>query len=307
VEAAVESVTPNEIVAVTPPATGFGQQNLNATVNVLVRNVESGFATIATSAFTYGAPVLITAAGPTAGPFTGGTRVTIHGQGFDEPVAVSIDGIGQTVLSVTGTEIVIRTVGVNVGSCPADGIIAADGFRVVNIESGDFGEADITFSYLVPTPIITSVSPNSGTQNGGTLVTLGGIDFTDPVRVLFGDQAASVESLAADGSQIQARTPTFSGDLEEEPCGDGGMRFVPTAVDVTVMNLVTGCEDTFSNGFVFTPTDTSCRNETPPEPTEPACSDGIDNDGDGLTDYNDGVSPPGDPECSSDGDTSESS
>lgn len=306
VEASVDSVTANEIVVTTPSATGFGQQNLNSTVDVLVRNVESGFATIASSAFSYGTPVLITAAGPTAGPYTGGTRVTIHGQGFDAPVAVSIDGIGQTVLSVTGTEIVIRTVGVNVGNCPSDGTIEADGFSVTNVESGDSAEADITFSYIVPTPVITGVSPNSGPESGNTPVSVQGLDFTDPVRVLFGDQAAPVESLAGDGTSIDVRTPTFSGDLEEEPCGNGGMRFVPTAVDVEVENLVTGCTDNFSNGFVYNPSDTTCRNEDMMEPGDPECSDGLDNDGDGLTDYNDGVSPPGDPECTSDGDDDES-
>ena len=60
------------------------------------------------------------------------------------------------------------------------------------------------------------------------------------------------------------RTPTFSGDLNTEACGDGGERFVPTAVDVQMENLVTTCDDTFSQGFVYTPSDTSCRNETPP-------------------------------------------
>jgi len=305
VEATVQSVSANRIVVTTPPASGFGQNNLNQTVDLLVRNVGNGFATVATSAFTYGTKVLITAVGPTAGPFTGGTRVTIHGQGFDEPVTVSINGIGQTVLSVTGTEIVIRTVGVSVGSCPADGRIEENGFQVTNVETGDSAEADVTFSYIVPVPVITTVNPGSGTQSGGTLVTINGLDFSQPIRVLFGDQAASVNSVAANGSQILVNSPTFAGDLQEEPCGDGGMRFVPTAVDIQVENLVTGCNDTFSNGYIFNPSDTSCRDQTPPEPPAPQCSDGLDNDGDGLTDYNGGVTPPGDPECSSDGDDNE--
>lgn len=307
VEATVQSVTSNKIVVTSPAASGFGQDNLNQTVSLLVRNEGNGFATVATGAFTYGTKVLITAIGPTIGPFTGGTRVTIHGQGFDEPVTVSIDGIGQSVLSVTGTEIVIRTVGVAVGTCPADGRIQASGFQVTNVDTGDSAEADVTFTYVVPVPIITSVSPSSGTENGGTLVTIGGVDFSQPSRVLFGDQAATVNNVASDGSQIQVNTPTFAGDLQEEACGDGGTRFVPTAVDLQVENLVTGCSDTFTNGFIYNPTDTSCRNQTPTEPATPQCSDGLDNDGDGLTDYNGGVSPPGDPECASDGDDNEAS
>jgi len=304
VEATVQSVTSNRIVVTSPPATGFGQNNLNQVVDLLVKNLGTGFATVASSAFQYGAGgagvPFVSAISPSQGPFSGGTLVTVFGQGFDAPVAVEMGGVGQQIVSVTGTEIVIRTVAVDVTSCSD----VTGATMVTNIETGESATGP-DFRYRVPQPVITGVSPGSGTQNGGTNVTISGQGFLSPLRVLFGDQAASVQSVSSDGTQIVVTTPTFSGDLNTEDCGDGGTRFVPTAVDVQMENLVTTCDDTFSNGFVYNPSDTTCRNETPPEPSLPECSDGIDNDSDGLTDYNMGVSPPGDPECTSDGDNSE--
>src|SRR5918999_170487 len=98
VEANVVSVSSNQIVAVTPPARGFGQNLTNQVVDVLVKNVNTGFSTVSRQQFKYGVDVLITSMGPGSGPFTGGTTVTLHGQGFDDPVAVSLGGVGQSVI-----------------------------------------------------------------------------------------------------------------------------------------------------------------------------------------------------------------
>jgi len=305
VEATVESVTQTKIVVTSPPATGFGQNNLNQVVDLLVKNLGTGFSTVAPSAFQYGsggtAVPFISAISPSEGPYAGGYTATVFGQGFDAPVAVEMGGVGQRIVSVTGTEIVVQILPVKVDSCTD----ISGATMVTNIETGESATGPV-FTYRVSSPIITGISPPAGTQNGNTLVTINGFNFVEPLRVLFGDQAGSVQSVSADGTQIVVRTPTYSGDLNTEACGDGGERFVPTAVDVQVRSLVTTCDDAFSNGFVYNPSDTTCRNETPPPAALPECSDGIDNDGDGLTDYNGGVSPPGDPQCTSDGDNDES-
>jgi hypothetical protein len=316
VEATVDSVTPTRLVVVTPPAQSFGQDNQNQTVDILVKNVNSGFSTIASSAFQYGTKVLITAAGPGSGPYTGGTLVTIHGQGFEAPVAVSLGGLGQQVISVTGTEIVIRTSGVQVTMCPTNGQVDGGTFSETNINTGDGDDSGIGFTYLVPLPLITSVSPTSGSQAGGTTVTVGGQGFEPPLRVRFSkggdDFAASLQSASA--TQIKVTSPGVPNSvLDTEACDDNndgttGERYIRTTFDVQVVNLGTACSNTFEGVFTYVPSDQSCRNDTgtTPTPALPECSDGIDNDGDGLTDYNGGVSPPGDPQCMSDGDNSES-
>ena len=105
----------------TPPAPGFGQNNLNDVVDILIRNLETGFATVtrrpsSTAPAATSVP-FISSISPTEGLFTGGTLVTIFGQGFDEPVAVELGGFAQAIISVTATEIVVRTVAIDPPSC----------------------------------------------------------------------------------------------------------------------------------------------------------------------------------------------
>jgi hypothetical protein len=310
IEATVESVTPGRIVVVTPPATGFGQSNQNATVDILVRNLDSGFSTVATLAFQYGSKVIITAVGPGVGPYTGGTIVTIHGQGFDAPVAVTLGGIAQSVISVTGTEIVFRTSGILLTMCPDNGQMMVTGISVTNIESGDGAtNMDLGFTYLVPTPLITSVMPTTGPQGGNTLVTIMGQGFEPPVRVRFmgggDDFAASVQS--ASSGQVVVRTPGVPNSvLDTEACDDNadgtaGERYIPTTFDVQVENLGTACENTFEGVFTYTPSNQTCRNDVgePPPPPPVECDDGFDNDADGMIDA-------ADPQCTGPNDDDES-
>jgi PKD repeat protein len=155
-----------------------------------------------------------------------------------------------------------------------DGCSDIDGpVSVTNIETGDSDSAGV-FTYLVPEPTITSITPTMGPEAGDTVVTITGVNFSDPVRVLFGDAAGTVTSVTP--SAITVRTPRFSGTLNTEPCdenGDGtqGVRNLPTTVDVEVINLITECDDdTFTNAFTYIPTDQSCRNDdAPPPPPNP--------------------------------------
>lgn len=310
VEATVQSVTRNEIVVLSPAARGFGQNNLNQLVNILVRNTNTGFSAIRPSAFQYGSRILITAMGPGSGSYLGGTRVTIQGQGFDEPVAVSLGGIGQQVISVTGTQIVFITSGVRVSTCPANGIVEANGVSVTNIETGDTATAaNLGFDFTVPLPVITGVNPNSGSVNSN--LTISGVSFAQSVQVLFGDPAngSSAPIVSQTGSSIVVRVPTPPQGFvfATEPCdgnGDGiagGTRNIPTPISVTVRNLDgTGCAVTLSNAFTLNPPNTTCANDNsvPPPPPPTQCTDGFDNDSDGLIDA-------ADPQCTGPTDNSE--
>lgn len=315
IEATVQSVTPNQIIVTTPAARGFGLDNVNQTVDILIRNQNTGFATVATDRFTYGTDVLITAVGPGIGDFRGGTTVTIQGQGFDDPVAVSLGGIGQTVLSVTGTQIVVRTSGILLTTCPASGFVQVTNWRVVNIETGDFDDApELGFQYTVPLPQIFGINPSSGNP-GTTTATITGTNFSSNVQVLFGDAtngaAAQVLSTSPTSISIRVPNPPTGFTFNTEPCdgnGDGnpgGTRNVATPISVTVRNLDgTNCVTTLSNVFTLNPPNTTCTGDTTTPPPAPQCSDGIDNDGDGRIDFN--ANPAlGDPQCTSPADNSE--
>jgi hypothetical protein len=311
VEATVNSVTPTRIVVTTPSARGFGQNLVNQLVNVLVKNLNTGFSTVSQQAFKYGNKVLITSMGPGSGPYTGGTRVTIFGQGFDDPVAVSIGGVGQQVISTTGSEIVILTSGVPVSACPANGLVTVTGVSVTNIETGDTGTANLGFNYVVPLPLVFGVNPSSGSI--GATITISGQSFGSNVQVIFGDptNGSSAPIVSHTGTTIQAKVPTPATGFvyNTEPCdgnGDGipnGTRNAATPISVTVRNLDgTGCVVTLTNGFVLNPPNVTCTGDNSVPPT-PQCSDGIDNDGDGLIDF--GPAATNDPGCTSASDNSE--
>lgn len=310
VEATVLEVTNSQIEVLSPAATGFGANLTNQLVNILVKNLNTGFSTVTTSAFKYGNRVIITAMGPGSGPHTGGTKVTIFGQGFDDPVAVSLGGIGQTPISVTGTEVVFITSGVPLTTCPSNGIVSVTGVSVTNIDTGDSGSAAIGFQFIVPLPLIFGVNPTSGSV--GANVTLSGQNFAGNVQVLFGDPtngaAASIVSKSSTAITVKVPTPTADFVFATEPCdgnGDGipgGTRNVPTPITVTVRNLDgTGCQASLSNAFTLNPQNTTCTGDTstPPPPPITQCNDGFDNDSDTFIDA-------ADPECTGPTDNSES-
>ncbi|HYN21132.1 MAG TPA: IPT/TIG domain-containing protein [Thermoanaerobaculia bacterium] len=309
VEATVLEVTNNRIVVNSPTATGFGSNLTNQLVSILVRNLNTGFTTVSTAAFKYGNRVIITAMGPGSGSYLGGTRVTIFGNGFDEPVAVTLGGIGQTPTSVTGTEVVFITSGIPLTACPANGIVQVNGISVTNIDTGDSGSAAIGFQFIVPLPLIFGVTPQSGAVNSN--VTISGQNFAENVQVLFGDpangSAASIVSKSSTAITVRVPTPTSTFVFATEPCdgnGDGiagGTRNIPTPITVTVRNLDgTGCQASLSNAFTLTPQNTTCTGDTstPPPPPVVQCNDGFDNDGDTFIDA-------ADPGCSGPTDNTE--
>lgn len=284
VEASVESVSSTEIRVRSPAATGFGQANQNQTVNILVRNLDFGTSDVATNAFTYGVAVIITSVGPSFGPYFGGTNVTLFGQGFDEPVAVVLAGFAQNVISVTGTEIIARTIGITTDSC-AD---VSGPVSVTNVETGDSADGG-TWTYEVTdyTPRIAGLSPTSGPQTGGTVVTLTGSNFIAPLSVVLststgqmGAQSfqanAQVLSVNTQGGVVTIQMPSLprnafaTEDCDDNADGTSGERFIPTAFDLLITNNATTCNSSFLRAFTYIPSDSTCRNDqapvTPPDP-----------------------------------------
>jgi len=260
VAAQVISVTRTRIVVLSPAATGIGLPNLNELVDIRVTNQNTGRTTRALSAFRYGVSILITSIGPGEGPSTGGTIVTVFGQGFDEPVAVSMGLHAQQVLSVSGTEIVVRTVAIVVTGC-AD-VPGATG--VTNIETGDSATGPV-FVYRAPRLFLTGVSPSSGPQGGGTTVTIFGDGFTAPLTVTFGATSGSVGAITA--TTVSTTTPPFPdsiftslGDCDDDADLIIGTRIGPQSVDVKLTNPATGCTATLAGAFRVTPS-TTCRGD----------------------------------------------
>lgn len=240
VEAQVLSVSFHQIVALTPPAFGAGAPNLNATVAVRVRNVNSGREGTLAGAFRYVTPVQIFSIDNNQQRVDANfTPVTIFGQGFQAPVAVTLAGIPATVISVSATELLVLPGRPFVTAC-AD-VVGPVG--VTNINTGN-GATGLTFRYLVEQtrPFISNVSPSSATA-GPPPVTISGGNFTGVTSVRFGDRTASF-TITSDSS-ISATAPSTG--AAAPTCPAGVAAGVPTSVgtvSVTVRNASTGCEST---------------------------------------------------------------
>jgi hypothetical protein len=288
VEATVQSVSTNRIVAITPAATGFGQNLSNQVVSLLIKNVNSGFSTIAAQAFKYGSNVQITSMTQGTGSYLGGTRTSIQGSGFNDPVAVSFAfggiGIAQQAVSVTGTQVVILTSPAPLsGTCPKNGLITSTAVSVTNIDNGDTATAPIGFNFQVPLPQIGGINPPSG--GTGTSVTITGSGFStlpNNVQVLFGDPATGSTALnvhVVSDTVITATVPNkpqgFAFNTIPCPTGSTGTINVATPINVTAQNVDTTCLATF-RGFNFVPTGTdatnNCVTTPPPPPPAPTAS-----------------------------------
>ena len=251
-EARVLNVKFGELLVETPaardtPPTGSG--TVTGAVDVTVRNLNSQTASTLTSGFNYKAAMQITAAGPTEGPFTGGTRVTIDGIGFVPPVAVTVGGVAVTPTFVSGTKIIVQTPAVAISAC-ADRTAA---IRVTNIVNGDSAEGP-EFTYRAIKPVILSVSPTA--TRGGTIVVVVANAFGIP-RLALGETNLQITNAVdnGDGTTTFTATVPTTLTLTTEACSavPGASVVRDTPFNITYTSLTTGCTDTLQNGATIIP------------------------------------------------------
>ncbi len=245
-EAQVLSVGFNQIIVKTPPASGAGLPNLNQTVTVRVHEITSGLDASKDGAFRFVTAIQVTAIDNSQQrvdqPFT---PVTIHGQGFLSPVAVSLAGIPAHVISVSATELLVLPGAPFVSGC-AD---ISGPTIVTNIDSGATATGP-TFIYLVvqTKPIITSVSPSSG--GPGTTLTIIGSNLGNVTSVTVGGHSASIVSVSS--NEVIVTVPDNGAAPPACPAGTPGGTpvAVGTPVDVTV-TAATGCTATATGVFQY--------------------------------------------------------
>jgi hypothetical protein len=188
-------------------------------VNVVVTN-PGGSATSA-NGFTYFSTPTITTISPNRGTTNGNTTVTITGTNFTGTTGVTFGGTNATSYIVdSNTQITCVTPSKAAGSVNV--VVAKLGVSVTSING---------FTYFVP-PTITSITPNVGSVNGNTTVTIRGSNFIGVTGVTFGGAAATSITVPID-SEITCRTP------------------VGTAGQVDVVVTATGGSTTRANGFTY--------------------------------------------------------
>ncbi len=158
------------------------------------------------NAYTYDVPPIISAITPNRGRETGGVFVRIDGQNFvagSPNTQVRFGGISATQITVYATAITAYTpAGVGLGTVD---VTVTNPDQQTTVAAGGY-----TF---MPPPTVLSVSPNTGTSNGGTTITITGRGFSPGVagtRVVIGQLEATNVTIISD-TQLQAVTPMGNG------------------------------------------------------------------------------------------------
>lgn len=167
-----------------------------------------GDADIAANAVSYVGPT-VSGINPAVGPESGGTFVTISGDGFEPGVSVTIGGQTLTNLSVGATSITGSTTAADPGLVDV----------VVGYSNNYVGVLAGGFVYL-PGPAEIAVTPNAVFDDGGYTVSVNaimGTQFVDPAtgvqnRVLFTDASGDPGDGVDPASDLPAAQVTFVDD-----------------------------------------------------------------------------------------------
>jgi hypothetical protein len=174
------------------------------------------------------APTITTLA-PDHGPVTGGTPVTITGNGFTGATGVTFDGTSGTSFTVdSDTQITVTSPAHPVG--PVD----------VVVQSPNGNSAPQTFTYN-PVTTVTAVTPNSGPEAGGTNVLITGSCFAGATAVTFGGVAAT-SFMVINDTTISAVVPAGTGlvDVSVTGVGDCGTGTLPDAYTYLPAPVISG-------------------------------------------------------------------
>ncbi|MBB5035561.1 beta strand repeat-containing protein [Prosthecobacter vanneervenii] len=158
----------------------------------------AGGSNAANTLYTYAAAPTVSGISAASGPLSGGVSVTITGTNFSGATGVTIGGAAATSVTVVdSTHITCTTPAHSAGTA-----------SVVVTTPGGSNAANSLYTYLAA-PTVSSVSPASGTVNGGTSVVITGTGFTSDAVVKFGGVTATITSVS--GTSITCTTPTGGG------------------------------------------------------------------------------------------------
>jgi len=189
--------SPTTIVAMAPPQAA-------GTTSITVTNPDAQSATA--NGFTYVVPApAVTAVSPGSGPSNGGTVVQISGSGFQSGASVTFGTkLAQNVV-VNGTNQILAITpaapATEQQSLPVDIIIRNPDGQSVTATGG--------FTYTAAPLSISAISPGSGSNDGGTIVSISGSGFTSALTgasVTFGGVAAT-ELTVHDAATLTVKLP----------------------------------------------------------------------------------------------------
>jgi len=159
----------------------------------------------------------VTGVSPTTGPTSGGTQVTISGNGFVAPSKAYFGGAVATNVTVVNSTTITATSPANSTAGSVDVTVVAPGGQ-----SPTNGADTYAYTTSVPSPTVTSISPASGPAAGGTTVTVKGTGFTSGVTVSFG-ATVGTNIVVVSATQLTITSPAeVAGAVDVTVTGPGG-------------------------------------------------------------------------------------
>ena len=176
---------------------------------------------------------------PNAGPFEGGTRVTISGVGFESVVQVLFDDIQAQVVSTSYTQIVCISPSITATAPPT---VVTKQVKVTNLGNGKVSNG-VGFRYGV-TMFISSFTPMEGPADTPTTVTIFGQGFVAPVSVEVTASGVQMQwdVLSVAGTEIVARSKPIP--EQARTCGDA-------AGAINVINVASNMKATSNQSFTY--------------------------------------------------------
>ena len=163
---------------------------------------------------------------PAVGYIGGGNTVTITGSNFDDGAIVTVGGAPASVTYLSPASLRITTPAGTAG--PADIVVTN-----LDTQTGT-GAGIFTYSPYM-TPLVSSVSPNTGTTPGGQDITVTGSNFVNGCAVMIGSYPAA-DVVFINSSTLTMKTPASAAGL----------------FSVTVTNTVDGQFAVLPDAFTYT-------------------------------------------------------
>ncbi|WP_297417468.1 chitobiase/beta-hexosaminidase C-terminal domain-containing protein [Clostridium sp.] len=185
-------------------------------------------------------PPTVTGISPSSGPTTGGTTVTITGTGFTGATAVKFGSTDAAYTVNSDTQIT--------ATAPAGSPGVADITVVTSGGTSATGSAD-QFTYSIPAPTVTGITPSLGSIAGGTTVTITGVNFSGATAVKFGIANATYN--VDSDTQITATAPAGSAGVADiTVVTAGGTSATSSADQFTYMETVAAPTASIAGGAV---------------------------------------------------------
>ncbi len=179
---------------------------------------------VAADVFTYVAPApVVSAITPSIGAPSGGTTVTISGGSFNGATTVSFGAVPATSFTVNSSTSITAVAPAGSPKAAVAVTVTGPGGTSVLV-SGD------VFTYG---PVVTGVTPNSGSHLGHTTVTIKGAGFSGATAVDFGSVSVTQGfSVNAAGTQITLPAPAGSAGSVDVRVEVGSTQTATTPLDV---------------------------------------------------------------------------